>query len=184
MKTLVLGVVALSLLTGSAAYAQRSDHGPRYETERDRFYRGDRRSDDSRWSGRGVLPYELRRGGHYVHDDWRGSGLRPPPRDHLWFRIGNEFILAHEHTGRIADVENARGRPAVWTRGGVVPYELRRGGRYIHYDWQRAGLRRPPQDHFWFRLGDTFVLAHEHTGRIVDVESPDDDRDRRRGRRR
>lgn len=183
MKTLLLGATALLLVSGSGAFAQRYDsrdydgpryerdyYGPRYERDYDRgdYDRGSRRG-DTRWREGGVLPYEYRAGGKYVHYDWRGSGLQRPPRDFAWMRIGDQFVLANQRTGYILDVEYARNRPAVWTRGGVVPYELRVGGKNVEYDWRGAGLRRPPEGHVWMRLGDAYVLADQHSGEIADV---------------
>lgn len=176
MKSLVLTTMALTLLSGSAALAQRydsprGDYSPRYERDYDggyERYRGDR-SDEMRFREGGVLPYAYRVGGKYVHYDWRGSGLRRPPRDFAWMRIGDQFVLANQRTGYILDVTYARGRQEVWIRGGVVPYELRVGGRHVEYDWRGAGLRRPPEGYAWLRLGDAYVLADQHDGEILDV---------------
>ncbi len=199
MKTVVLGAVALSLLAGTALtvpaasaqqHSDRSYNAADYDRDDDGYqrYRGERYEDryDRADRGRGglreggIVPYNLRAGGHYIHEDWRGSGLRRPPRGASWLKIGGDFILADDRTGRILDVENARGRPAVWTEGGVVPYEFRVGGKYIHYDWRGAGLPPPRRGQAWLHLGDAFVLADTHTGRIADVRDDDGWRPRRR----
>ncbi|MGE4064388.1 MAG: RcnB family protein [Rhodospirillaceae bacterium] len=188
MKKLVLGTVAMTLLMSSGAFAQsyydrdRVD-GPRYERDRDRDVRRDDRGDfrredrDGRWRVGGTVPYELRSGGRYIHYDWAGVGLERPPRGYQWLRIGDSYVLTDQRNGHILDVENARGRRAVWTEGGVVPAEMRSGGRYIHYDWRGAGLRRPPEGFAWMHLDNAFVLADQHTGKIIDVE-PAFDRNR------
>lgn len=189
MKPVVFGAVAVALLAGtaltvpSASAQQRYDRSydyERYDRSYDRYDRddgydrGERRGDrfernrgDFREGG--IVPYNLRVGGHYVHEDWRGSGLRRPPRGTSWLKIGNDFILANNQTGRILEIENARGRPAVWTEGGVVPYEFRVGGKYVHHDWRGAGLPPPRNGQAWLHLGDAFVLADTHTGKIADV---------------
>src|SRR5688572_14719147 len=113
MKALVLGTVALSLLTGSAALAQRYDSSPRDRYDRDyqyndfdrdrgrdrdrEFRRGERGDRDSRWRIGGTVPYEFRAGGKFVHYDWAGVGLRRPPRGYSWLKIGDSFVLTDDH---------------------------------------------------------------------------------------
>lgn len=182
MRTLLLGAVAMSLFT-SSAWAQRYDSSretrPRYEREYsdqrdyrddrgDRDYRRDRDGRRGGYREGGTVPYEYLKGGRYIHYDWAGVGLRRPPRDHHWLHIGNQYILADQRNGRILDITTDR-RRAIWTEGGVVPSELTAQGRHVYYDWRRAGLPRPPRGHAWMLLGDTFVLADQHTGRIRDV---------------
>ena len=170
MKKFVLGTLAMTLLMSSGAFAQRFDSTPR-----DRYDRHERSDDrefrrEERWHVGGTVPYQYRVGGKFVHEDWAGVGLRRPPRGHSWLKIGARFILADDRSGRILDVESARGRQAVWTRGGVVPYDLRVGGKHVHYDWRGVGLRRPPDGFAWMRLGQAYVLANQRSGKILDVE--------------
>lgn len=173
MRTLLLGAVAMSLLT-SSAWAQRYDSSrdtrPQYDNE-DR--RGNRDESSGDYRKGGSIPYELLKGGRYIHYDWAGVGLRRPPREHQWLHIGNQFILADQRDGRIVDITSDR-RRAVWTRGGIVPSDLTAGGQHIHYEWRRDGLPRPPQGYAWMRLGDSFVLADQRSGKIRDVRDADD----------
>jgi len=48
----------------------------------------------------GRLPdeYRLR---HYVVNDWRGHGLRAPPRGYHWVQTGTDFVLVAIATGII-----------------------------------------------------------------------------------
>jgi Ni/Co efflux regulator RcnB len=55
------------------------------------YYRGDR------------LPSNYR-GNQYVVDDWRGHGLRSPPRGYHWVQTGGDYVLAAIATGVIADL--------------------------------------------------------------------------------
>lgn len=101
MKVLFLGAVALTLL-GSPAFAQRYDGG---------FWEGPRHDRD--WQPRrlqegGTVPYEFRKGGHYIYYDWSSAGLRRPPRGYEWMLINNQFLLADQHTGFILDARRAR----------------------------------------------------------------------------
>jgi Ni/Co efflux regulator RcnB len=50
-----------------------------------------------------------------------------------------------------------------------VPFQYMQGGRYIHEDWCKSGLDRPPREHDWLRIGNQFVLANRRTGAIADV---------------
>ncbi|MET4576691.1 RcnB family protein [Ottowia thiooxydans] len=56
-----------------------------------RFNRGDR------------LPPEFRQR-QYVVNDWRGHGLRPPPRGYYWVQNGSDYLLAAIATGIISAV--------------------------------------------------------------------------------
>ncbi|MFT4268112.1 MAG: RcnB family protein [Xenophilus sp.] len=56
-----------------------------------RFQRGER------------LPPGLR-GRQYVVEDWRGHGLRPPPRGYHWVQNGSDYVLAAIATGVISAV--------------------------------------------------------------------------------
>jgi len=40
----------------------------------------------------------------YVVDDWRGHGLRQPPRGYQWVGVGADYVLAAVATGVIAQV--------------------------------------------------------------------------------
>jgi len=70
--------------------SQRSDNergaGPSHS-----YYRGDR------------LPYNDR-GRQYVVDDWRGHGLRSPPRGYHWVQSGGDYVLVAIATGVILEL--------------------------------------------------------------------------------
>jgi Ni/Co efflux regulator RcnB len=55
------------------------------------FYRGDR------------LPMNYR-GRQYVVDDWRGHGLRTPPRGYHWVQTGGDYVLVAIATGVILEL--------------------------------------------------------------------------------
>ncbi|WP_244816861.1 RcnB family protein [Caballeronia sp. Lep1P3] len=40
----------------------------------------------------------------YVVDDWRGHGLRQPPRGYQWVGVGADYVLVAAATGLIAQV--------------------------------------------------------------------------------
>ncbi|QSN63826.1 RcnB family protein (plasmid) [Caballeronia sp. M1242] len=44
----------------------------------------------------------------YVVDDWRGHGLRQPPRGYQWVGVGADYVLVAAATGLIAQVVLAR----------------------------------------------------------------------------
>ncbi|WP_232076537.1 RcnB family protein [Variovorax sp. PBL-H6] len=60
---------------------------PQYQ----RFNRGDR------------LPPQYRQP-QYVVNDWRGHGLRQPPRGYYWVQNGSDYVLAAIATGVISAV--------------------------------------------------------------------------------
>jgi len=167
MKKLILGVAAFALLSGSA-FAQnfnRDNRGrdrdrdpPRAVHVQETYRAGD------------TIPYELRVGGHYAFYDWRGAGLKQPRGSNHWFKIRDQYLLADQHTGKIREVRGLRADRIPYREGGVVPYDLRVGGKNIHYDWRGAGLDRPRQGYQWMRLGDMYVLANQQSGRIADVK--------------
>ena len=181
MKKLILGATALALLSGTAFaqnYNRDRNDGPRYD-QRDNNDRNDRGQDTFRqetFRVGGTIPYQYRAGGHYVFYDWRGARLAEPRGAYLWFKIGDQYILADQHTGKISNVRPVAAQRLRFTEGGVVPYEYRVGGKYIYYDWQSAGLKRPQRGYQWMLIGDTYVLANQQNGNISDVQPQ---RDRR-----
>ena len=180
MKKLILGAVALALLS-APAFAQNynrdrresgRDNGPRSEQRNDND-RSDRGRDtfrpgDSFHAG-GTIPYQFRVGGHYAFYDWRGAGLKAPRAPYHWFKIGDQYLLADQHTGKIIDVREVGRSRLSFVEGGIVPYEYRVGGKYIYYDWYRAGLKRPPRGFEWMLIGDSLVLADQQNGTIAEV---------------
>jgi Ni/Co efflux regulator RcnB len=100
MKTLISAALALSLLgtagTASAATFYGHAHGPmvrhdvRYAPARHVWVRGERFSPAF---GRFVLV-----------DDWRGFRLPRPHFGAHWVRVGGDFLLISNRTGRVMDV--------------------------------------------------------------------------------
>jgi Ni/Co efflux regulator RcnB len=83
------------------------DHG---RDNNGRGEQGSRRSDNERGAGpshsyyRGDrLPYNDR-GRQYVVDDWRGHGLRSPPRGYHWVQSGGDYVLVAIATGVILEL--------------------------------------------------------------------------------
>jgi Ni/Co efflux regulator RcnB len=117
MKRLLTSVLALSLLTGTAASAdphggKHGDNG-RYDDGRydkhDRYERG--RHDNGnhygqrkhQWARGERLPsYYYRDRGYYV--DYRVYHLRQPPRGYQWVRVDNDYVLIALTTGLIASI--------------------------------------------------------------------------------
>jgi Ni/Co efflux regulator RcnB len=70
--------------------------GPRSQGPRD-WHRGDR------------LPRDYR-DRQYVVDDYRGYGLRQPPRGYYWVGVNGDYVLAAVATGVIAQIVLSNGR--------------------------------------------------------------------------
>ncbi len=124
--------LALALLSGSHALAQPQYRGDnraqeRQEARNDRQHRQDQRYHDRqryqreaprRWEQRGAGPnHNYYRGGRmpiqyrsyqYVVEDWRGHGLRTPPRGHHWVQSGNDYVLVAIATGIILELMLSR----------------------------------------------------------------------------
>lgn len=169
MKKLLLTTLAISLLAGPA-FAQRYDSrdrdrdGPRNEQRYEQ--RGDRRGG---YDEGDRVPYGFMKGGKYIYYDWRNTGLQRPPRGFAWMKIGDQFLLADQKSGLITDTRAVRSTRVTWREGGMVPYEYRVGGKYIEYNWRRAGLSPPPSGYQWMRIDDAYILADQQSGRIEDV---------------
>ena len=132
MKTKALVIAAIAACLSSSAFAQSyeyRDRGDRYQhsdgyyrdgghDRDDRYYRGDDRRDGSyRWQrqrqeGAGPhrdlyigsrLPKPFWTVSHRV-DNWHRYRLGAPAHRHHWVRIGNDFVMVSQTTGRIARV--------------------------------------------------------------------------------
>ncbi|MBT2793614.1 RcnB family protein [Paraburkholderia strydomiana] len=55
------------------------------------------------WHRGDRLPGEYR-DRNYVGDDWRGHGLRQPPRGYHWVGVDGDYVLAAVATGVIASI--------------------------------------------------------------------------------
>lgn len=118
-KAVVASIMALSLITGSLAFAQghgnRSDRGRHDQMQRggpqDRRDHQGRAPNDERRDERGAgpehqfhkgerLPIEYRHR-NYVVDDWRAHRLSAPPRGYHWVQVGGDYVLVAIATGII-----------------------------------------------------------------------------------
>ncbi|NEX94673.1 RcnB family protein [Caulobacter sp. 17J65-9] len=117
MKRLLLAVAAVTAIAapgmaladgyrGNGGYYDGRYDGGRYD-ERDyggRYERGDRygRNDYAyarEWRRGERLPPRFR--DEWVN--WRRAGLRPPvDRNHAWFRVGGQYVMANVDNGLIA----------------------------------------------------------------------------------
>jgi Ni/Co efflux regulator RcnB len=128
-KTIVSVIVAMTLASGGAAFAQgNSEHNNRGRDEqgqgryqqdhrdnqgRQSEYRENRgrANNNERWVERGAGPnHDFRRGerlpaqyrhNQYVVDDWRGHHLSAPPRGYHWVQTGGDYVLVAIATGVI-----------------------------------------------------------------------------------
>ena len=55
------------------------------------------------WRAGQRLPDNYR-GGNYVVNDWRGHGLRQPPRGYEWHQVNGDYVLAGIATGVITSI--------------------------------------------------------------------------------
>ena len=131
MKNTKLTSLALAAILGlsqGAAFAKPGndngyDCGPKCERNqgsgrgdqrdrKDRFENGhdNRRHDDERGAGpdrsfyRGERLPSYYRSPQYVVNDWRGHGLRTPPRGYHWVQTGGDYVLVAITTGIILEL--------------------------------------------------------------------------------
>ena len=125
MRTFAASLMAVALLTSTPAFAQKKDHritrcapgdrhcaerfAPVRQPERDRG-RDDGMRRNDRWDGppaayrRGDRIHPDHRSKQYVVDDWRGHGLRRPPRGYQWVQNGGDYLLVAVTTGIILEL--------------------------------------------------------------------------------
>lgn len=107
MKYLLLGVMAVSTLMTSAAYAQSNDYR---NNDRNRGQASQGRNDDRNdrnersWKRGEKLSRDYYRDTRHVHLGWRESGLKSPTRGQQWVVVGNQFLLISMRNGAIIDV--------------------------------------------------------------------------------
>ncbi len=83
----------------------QGDHGHRGRGEQ-----GSYRSDNERGAGpshgyyRGDRLPVIYRTRQYVVEDWRGHGLRTPPRGYHWVQTGSDYVLVAIATGVILEL--------------------------------------------------------------------------------
>lgn len=121
MKRLLIGALALTLLTGAAAMAkpdhrddqrgydqqrndQRGNDWRGNDRSREVHQRNDERRAEHRWARGERLPYDYYRDrSHYV--DYRVYHLGAPPRGYRWVRTeDNNYALIALTTGLIASI--------------------------------------------------------------------------------
>lgn len=125
VKALALAL-ALTFAASAPVFAQGDRRGPpqhekqqqaqRGHDRNDRFDRNDRRDHDDghrrndrdharhgHYERGQRLPAQYR-GRQYVVDNWRGHGLKAPPRGHQWVQSGSDYLLIAVATGLIAQV--------------------------------------------------------------------------------
>ncbi|OYT92920.1 MAG: hypothetical protein CFE43_06500 [Burkholderiales bacterium PBB3] len=94
---------------------ERQDHRQDHRQDQ-RYHERQRYERDAprRWEQRGAGPnHNYYRGGRmpiqyrsyqYVVEDWRGHGLRTPPRGYHWIQSGNDYVLVAIATGIILEL--------------------------------------------------------------------------------
>ncbi len=124
MKAMIGATIVLTLLGGSAAFAQtdyrsppqeiqiqdrnsadpRDENGFSQNQERhDQANRNNEIRDNPHWSRGDKLPTQYR-ANQYVVSDWKNNHLRQPPRGYHWVRANNQYVLAAVASGVIADI--------------------------------------------------------------------------------
>lgn len=63
--------------------------------------------DHGEWRKGDRVPRDYR-DRQYVVDDWRGYGLRQPPRGYQWVGVGGDYLLVAAASGIIAQIVLAR----------------------------------------------------------------------------
>jgi Ni/Co efflux regulator RcnB/surface antigen len=105
MKHLLLGAIAMSTLMSSTAFAQNNDNRnngrDRGESSQGRY---DNDRDERTWKRGERLSRDYYRDNRHVHNNWRDSGLRAPPRGHQWLVVGTQFVLISMRNGAIVEV--------------------------------------------------------------------------------
>jgi Ni/Co efflux regulator RcnB len=179
MKYLISGVIALSLLGSTAAFAQPDDRGPPGQNQEQRHDHGgpgdshDRDGpgrDRPHWSRGDRMPDQYQQDS-YVANDWRQHHLRRPPHGYHWVRNDdNDYVLAAITTGIIAEIvmrdQYEDGRR--WSRGDRLSDEYM-GERYVVADWRGNHLRRPGRGRHWVRVNNQFILVAIGSGLIADA---------------
>lgn len=196
MKRAALGVLLISLVAGSTAFAGTfvppavRDNGPRNDPGHEQ-HRPDSRGDD-----RGSHDNRTSQGNNWNHgddhrDDQRGGENRGWDNDRRWNegrhydgRSDNRrwasppprYVSPSRHDNRW---ENGRWQWGSYYRpSGYAPHYWRRGERlpgayygphYVIGNYYDCGLRAPPYGYHWVRVDHDVVLAAIATGVVLDV---------------
>jgi Ni/Co efflux regulator RcnB len=97
MKKLLIAGVALMLLNGPAAFAQRDEH-----RDAGQYAQNETRG-TPHW-GRGDRVPEEFRGDRYAVSDWRALHLRAPQRGFHWVHVGDRYLMVGEKNGEIREL--------------------------------------------------------------------------------
>ena len=121
MKSLMIGVTLIALLTSPAAIARPDNNDRDHRSKRQMESRWDGHMNNGRHRGWGHdrgRNARWGRGDQMGYNDWRNAErvdyrrykLRPPPRGYEWRRNDDRFILAAVTTGVIMSVILMNGR--------------------------------------------------------------------------
>ena len=139
-KAIISAVVALSMLSSSAAFAQRNDRGNDRNDRAEQGQRGDdHRNDDRRGED------------HNGQYQGRNDRYNYTPVDHD--NRGGERGAGPRHDMR---------------KGGRLSNDYR-GNQYVVSDWRGHHLNAPPRGYHWVQTGGDYVLAAVATGIILQV---------------
>lgn len=107
-------VTALCLAQGAAWAKPGHGHKERFENghdnrrqdmgHREGHREGERGAGPSRDFYRGQRLPTYYRAPQYVVEDWRGHGLRTPPRGYHWVQTGGDYVLVAIATGIILEL--------------------------------------------------------------------------------
>ena len=160
-RAALIGTLVVSLVTGSAAFADSrgnghdndrggrdsnrerssSNHGDRHESDRRDFDRRDNGRRD--YDRHDFRPYAYSRDGYRSSERYGGYGYNSYSRPHGYF----------EHR---------------WSRGERLPLAFY-GRPYVIDDYYGYGLYAPPRGHHWVRVDGDAVLAAVATGIVLDT---------------
>ncbi len=102
MKRLLIGAVALTLLSGSAALAAPNGGDHRQDNNHGQQTAQHDQRGGQHW-GRGQrLPSNYRTTRYRV--DYRSHHLRAPPRGYQWVQVNNDYLLVALTTGLISQI--------------------------------------------------------------------------------
>ena len=139
-KAIISAVVALSMLSSSAAFAQRNDRGNDRNDRAEQGQRGDdHRNDDRR--------------GEDHNGQYQGRNDR-----------NNYTPVDHDNRGG----ERGAGPRHDMRKGGRLSNDYR-GNQYVVSDWRGHHLNAPPRGYHWVQTGGDYVLAAVATGIILQV---------------
>jgi Ni/Co efflux regulator RcnB len=194
MKRAALGVLLISLVAGSTAFA--GTFAPPASYNRDNGSHNDRGHEqqrpDHRGDDRGSHDNRNSQSNNWNHrDDHRGDHNRPGDNDRRWNdghhydgRSDNRrwvsppprYVSPPRHDNRW---DNGRWHwgsyyrpsgyaPHYWRRGERLPVAYY-GSRYVIGNYYECGLRAPPYGYHWVRIDHDVVLAAVATGVVLDV---------------